>query len=695
MTLRKNNAIKSIVLVLITLFLLVFVYPQVTQQVFGFESPLQKPFHLGLDLQGGTHLVYEADMSEIPASQRSEAMDGVRDVIERRINAFGVAEPIVQVTKTGDSWRLIVELAGIKDVNEAIKLIGQTPLLEFKERNDDPPAELTEEQQKELDSFNAQAEQKAEDYLKRVLSNSEEYTKIKEEEGAQQNLKVNPDGTASLDFSNLLQRDVLAGNLGFIGPNGQYSDLYDALKEAPVGQFYNKVVKTSEGYNVIRVIEKKDTGKEIKASHILVCYQGATGCTSDRSKEDALQRINEFKTQVTSDNFATFAQENSDEPAAKDTSGNLGWFGTGRMTPTFEDAAFAVEKGTISDVVETEFGYHLIYKVDERPVTELNIDQIVVKGKTAQDYLPPRELFKNTALSGKHLKRAVVDFDRTTGQPLVNLEFNDEGKSLFAEITQRNIGKPLAIYLDGKSIIDVNGDNKIDDLDIYAPIIQTAITDGRAQITGTLVLDEVKQLVKRLNSGALPVPINLINQQTVGATLGAQSVNESVQAGLWGIILVMLFMLLYYRLPGLTSVLSLILYSLIVLALFKIIPVTLTLSGIAGFILSIGMAVDANVLIFERIKEELRLGKTLYSSINDGFQRAWTSIRDGNVSTLITCVILLTFGTGIIKGFAVTLGVGVLISMFSAIIVTKVYLYAFSPNKLDGKRRKLFLGGKK
>lgn len=694
-SLRKNNAFKSVVLIIVTLLLLVFVYPQGFKQLFGQDAPVQKDYRLGLDLQGGTHLVYEANMADVPVGQRDEAMEGVRDVIERRINAFGVAEPIVQVNRAGDSWRLIVELAGIDDVNEAINLIGQTPLLEFKEENTEPPAELTEEQQKELDEFNDNAKKRAEGYLTRVLRDSNEFDVIKEEEGAQSDFVVNPDGTTSVNFANILAKEVIVGKLGSITENGQFGDIYTAVKDTAEGSFHRTVIENDRGYSVIRVNSKTQDGKEVKASHILICFEGSTGCTQTRSQEEARELAQSLKDQATEGNFATLALENSDEAGVTATSGDLGWFGPGQMVPAFEQAAFELEKGGISDIVETQFGFHIIYKADERAINAIDVDEITVKTKTAQDVLPPRELFNNTELSGKHLKRALVDFDPTTGEPIINLEFNDDGAELFADLTTKNVGRRMAIFLDGQSIIDTNRDGVIDQTDIYAPVIQSPITDGRAQITGTLDLTTVKQLTKRLNSGALPVKIDLINQQTVGASLGAQSVSQSVEAGLWGIILVMIFMLLYYRLPGVTAVLSLILYSCLVLTFFKLFNVTLTLSGIAGFVLSIGMAVDANVLIFERIKEELRVGKTLYSAINDGFQRAWTSIRDGNVSTLITCAILLTFGAGMIKGFAITLGIGVLMSMFSAIVVTKIFLYALSPAKLGGKNKALYIGGKK
>ncbi|MBA7690317.1 Protein translocase subunit SecD [subsurface metagenome] len=269
----------------------------------------------------------------------------------------------------------------------------------------------------------------------------------------------------------------------------------------------------------------------------------------------------------------------------------------------------------------------------------------------------PDPYFKSTQLTGRYLKKSQLVFDPTTNQPYVGLEFNKEGGEIFAELTRNNVGKTLAIYLDGAPI--------------SIPRVQEEITGGNAQISGDFTLDEAKQLAQRLNAGALPVPITLIGQQSIGASLGQDSLFTSLRAAIIGLIAVALFMIIYYRIPGILAVISLAVYAILVLAIFKLIPVTLTLAGMAGFILSVGMAVDANVLIFERVKEERKAGRDKISSINKGFKRAWPSIRDGNVSTLITAVILYWFGTSIIKGFALTLLVGILISMFTAIVLTR------------------------
>lgn len=404
-----------------------------------------KPFQLGLDLQGGSHLVYEADLSQIDAKDRPEAMAGLRDVIERRVNFFGVREPLVQV----QNEKLVVELAGIKDTNEAINMIGKTPYLEFKE-------------------------ERASEETKTILD------KQKEIEG-----------------------------------------------------------KTQEEI-------KKIPGWELA----------------------------------------------SEDP-----------------------------------------------------------------------------YFKPTNLTGKYLKKAQVDFDQTSYKPLVLIQFNDEGAKLFEEVTKNNVGKKLAIY--------------IDNIQISAPVVQEAISGGKAQISGRFTAQEAKELARNLNAGALPVPIKLISQQSVGPILGAISLNKSLMAGIYGLIAVILFMILVYRLPGILADISLIIYVALILALFKLIPVTLTLAGIAGFILSIGMAVDANILIFSRMREELKQGKNYIAAIDEGFRRAWPAIRDGNFTTLLVAIIMFGVGTGFVKGFALTLSIGVLVSMFTAITVTRNLLKIFAGTILE------------
>lgn len=415
----------------------------------------EKPYVLGLDLQGGVSLVYQADLTDI--ADKSGAMSGLRDVIERRVNMFGVSEPVIQIQ--GEN-RLSVELPGVTDVKQAIEMIGQTPYLEFDEQR------TTEE------------------------------TKV----------------------------------------------ITDKIKEVQDAQ---------------------------------------------AKKED---------------------------------------------------------------------------------ITKIKDWQLALQNP----------YFKPTELTGKYLTKANVTFDQTTYKPQIQLKFNDEGAKIFAEITARNIQKPLAIFLDGASIIDTTGDGKIDAQDLYAPTVQDKITGGEAVITGDMSSKTATSIATRLNSGALPVKIGSpISQETVGPTLGSVSLQKSLVAGIYGLLAVVIFMVLFYRIPGLLASLALVVYVAITLAIFKLIPVTLTLAGIGGFILSIGMAVDANILIFARMKEEINSGKNLTQAIDEGFKRAWPSIRDSNFNSLIVCAILFFVATSFIKGFAFTLALGIIVSLFSAIFITRIFLMVF------------------
>ena len=415
----------------------------------------EKPYVLGLDLQGGVSLVYQADLSQV--NGKSQAMAELRDVIERRVNMFGVSEPTVEVVGTD---RLDVELPGVTNVQQAIQMIGQTPYLEFDEQR--APAETQQ--------------------------------------------------------------------------------IIDVMKQVQAAQ-----------------IAKQDPTK----------------------------------------------------------------------VPNWQLAL-------------------------ENPN------------------------FKPTDLTGKYLTKATVQFDQTTYKPQIELQFNADGAKLFSDITGRNIKKPLAILLDGASIIDTNGDGKIDANDNYAPIVQSKITDGTAVITGDMTDTVANTIASRLNSGALPVKIGApISQETVGPTLGAASLQRSLWAGLYGLIAVVIFMIVFYRFPGFLASIALVIYVAITLAIFKLIPVTMSMSGIGGFILSIGMAVDANILIFARMKEEIKSGKGLSQAIEEGFRRAWPSIRDSNFNSLIVCAILFFVATSFIKGFAFTLALGIIVSLFSAIFITRIFLMVF------------------
>jgi len=619
------------------------------------------PFRQGLDLLGGTQLIYKADVSRIAANDRASALNGARDVIERRVNYFGVSEPLVQVNSgSNGEYRILVELAGIKDVNEAIKKIGETPLLEFKEQNTDARV-LTADQQKAMESFNADAKKRAETILGKLLSNGDFVALA----------KTYSEDEASKDKG---------GDLGWITLS-DHQEIVTAVSKMKKGETSRDLQKLSTGYELLRLNDRRvKADKDVKLSHILICYQGAQNCSSNLTKEEARQKIDNLKNQATPANFADLAKANSTEPGATESAGDLGWVSKGQMVPSFENAARALPKGAISQPVETEFGYHLIYKQDERTVEEYWVSHILVKTQSIDDILGPAGEWKNTELSGKNLKRSSVQFNPNDGSPEVALEFDDDGSKFFEQITSRNIGKPIAIFLDNYLI--------------SAPKVNDKITGGKAVISGKFTIEEAKQLSQRLNAGALPVPIELINQQTIGASLGRDSVDKSLVAGICGLLLVVIFMIVMYRLPGVLASVSLLIYGLIVLAIFKLWPVTLTLSGIAGFIMSIGVAVDANVLIFERLREELKNGRMLASAIEEGFSRAWTSIRDGNFTTIITCLVLIMFSSSVIKGFAITLFLGVLVSMFTAIVLTRNLLKLIDERWL-AKRPGLIYSAKK
>ena len=333
---------------------------------------------------------------------------------------------------------------------------------------------------------------------------------------------------------------------------------------------------------------------------------------------------------------------------------------------------FAIENrvnklGVSETVVQRSGDRRLVVEIPD--VSDLNQAKAYL-GETAElDFRKPvmkngTEEWVATGLTGKDLNSANLSTNSQNGQWVVDLEFNGEGTKKFATLTKNMVGQQMAIFFNGELQ--------------SAPVIREPITGGRAQISGGdngFAYEEAKKMVDLLNAGALPVPAKIIEENTVGPTLGADSIAKSKIAGAIGLGFVMLFMIAYYRAPGIIADIALIIYGLILFALFKAIPVTLTLAGIAGFILSIGMAVDANILIFERTKEELKAGRTLFTAINSGFDRAFTSIFDSNMTTIITCIILYCCGTSIVKGFALTLAIGVIVSMFSAITITKNFMH--------------------
>ncbi len=330
-----------------------------------------------------------------------------------------------------------------------------------------------------------------------------------------------------------------------------------------------------------------------------------------------------------------------------------------------------VELPGVTDVNEA------IKRIGETPTLEFRLlskegEAQIKSGGGQADVANAANLFIETGLTGRMLQKASIQFDQNfAGKPIIGLKFNEEGSNLFAKITRENTGSVLGIFLDGNLL--------------EAPYIKEEITGGEAVITGDFTPDQAKQIVRDLNYGALPMPISLLSTQTIGATLGDEAVKTSVKAGLYAFVVVAIFLIGWYRFQGFVAVVALAIYTVVNLILFKLIPVTLTAAGIAGFILSLGMAVDANILIFERTKEELKRGKNKYEALKEGFHRAWSSIRDSNLSSIITAIILYYFAsTSVIKGFALVFLIGVLVSMFSAITASRTILFAISSEK-DGK----------
>ena len=464
---------------------------------------------------------------------------------------------------------------------------------------------------------------------------------------------------------------------------------------------------------ILHLRQRTSGGERMAASHILIAYKGAQAADASvtRTREEAQALAAAAAARVRGgEDFVTVAREVSDGPSAED-GGNLGEFGRGEMVPAFEAAAYALEQGAVSDPVETPFGFHVI-RSNRAPTPEpdrATYDELIVRGEAAaakatdiftrlqnNQVTRPEELanvrfiffslkptgWKDTPLDGKHFRSATVTTDGISGIPVVQITFDEEGGQMFAELTKRNVGKQLAIFVGGELV--------------SAPVVQGEITGGTAVITGSANFQEAQRLAQDLNTGAIPAPIYLSGQRTVEATLGAEALQMSLWAALVGFILLSIFMIFSYRLLGIVATLALLVYTFLFIVFLKL-PLflvtsqytVLTLAGVAGIILSIGMAIDANVLIFERMKEELKKGKELETAMNIGFTKAWPSIRDGNVSTIITCLILIFIGTSIVRGFAVALITGIPMSMFTAIVVVRWILRWIIKTPL-GKNLKLF-----
>ncbi len=299
--------------------------------------------------------------------------------------------------------------------------------------------------------------------------------------------------------------------------------------------------------------------------------------------------------------------------------------------------------------------------------TEIVTNQVAITAKAKQASALASQMYESTGLTGRNLKNAYAAPNPQTGAYAIALEFDPQGGELFANMTKSlaGTGRRIGIFLDQDLLSAATVGSE------FAP---AGITGGRAEITGNFDVKSATEISIKLRGGALPFPVEVVENRTLGATLGRDSIQSSIYAGLGGLVMVLIFMVLYYRLPGLIADVALAIYALLCFAAFKLLGVTLTLPGIAGFILSIGMAVDANILIFERTREELRAGKTLYRSVESGFHRAFSSILDGQVTTLIACASLFWLGAGLVKGFALTLALGVIVNLFTAITCSRTFL---------------------
>jgi protein-export membrane protein SecD len=464
---------------------------------------------------------------------------------------------------------------------------------------------------------------------------------------------------------------------------------------------------------LVSVREFTEGQSTVPVSHILVGYAGAQKAEAGvtRTKEEALARAQELKTQLDGGaSFEELATTASDAPS-KTNRGSLGAIARGDVAPTFEDVAFSALPGVVSAPIETAYGYHLI-RVDgpvSRTPDVASYDLLTVTGdgavaratalkeqveagevRRSEEAVPLRLLvlsltpsgWRDTALDGKRFRSAAVTTEPTTGLPVVQISFDEEGARLFADLTQANVGKRIAIFVGGELVT--------------APTVQQAITSGVAIITGSRDFREASRLAQDLNTGSIPAPIYLSGQRTIEPTLGAQALQMSLEASLIGLVLTVLYLVLMYRLLGVVASVALGIYGILFIALMKL-PlflvtdtyVVLTLAGIAGMILSIGMSVDLNVLIFERMREEMRRGKSFRTAAELGFERAWSSIRDSNMSTLITCAILFTIGTSIVRGFAVTLALGIVVSLITGVTITRWLVMLLARTKL-AERPSLF-----
>ena len=618
-----------------------------TFSIAGFERGAENStlgIELGLDLRGGSELRYEANLTNpdtgVVIQPTSDQMKALKRSIERRVSASGFGEPTIQIL--GDD-RLLVQLPGIKDLARAKKIIGETAQLVYYYRTFDVSQSIPGVSQ--------------EDILGASIVNIDETGSI-----------VAPTSTATTTPSGEGSQDAATSNGTTTSPDaasqatstpddaGAATTTSDTLEESATSTPLFPAIKidlTPEGAEAF----EKVVGRLLKS---LEEVPGTEQADADgRPVPGTGDRYPNFLAM-------TFTAGTSTE--IRIAHSPLVTIGPGQVV-VLSDVPSVVR------VDDTDsFTVSLIGRVADRD------DAVDVFGETPNIRLAEvlGRVDEDVGLTGGDMARAYAGQHQTSGLPIVNIEFNADGTRKFGELTTRvaGTGNQVAIFLD--------------DDELFSSGARRPITGGAAFIESRLfTFERVTDLSLLLESGRLPIPIDLIQERTVGATLGDESLAKSLVAGLVGLGLVFLFMVLYYRMAGVVAAVALLSYAVLFLAIVKVLAISMTLSGVAATVLSIGMAVDANILIFERMKEELRAGRTLLSAVNIGFNRAWTAIRDGNVSTLITCAILFwfadTLGASIVQVFALTLAVGVGVSMFSAIIVSRTLLRVMTATRLNRK----------
>ncbi|MCF7830535.1 protein translocase subunit SecD [Candidatus Gracilibacteria bacterium] len=629
---------------------------------------------LGLDLAGGSELDYRIDLSDAIAQNSdddptndvslSSISESVRDALEARVNPAGVGEIIVKRSQVKDEEHIIIQMPPSASVDKAKRDAERDNRLEFFE--EDPTKEAGERV-------------KIASHLTTVTPWNWK-NKINELTLDPGIFFVETDGR----FKDEINDPVLADKLFLAGKNTFLNEIIETQTEPEYTvEDGNLIVKSfaKEVIGIVRVTDKKEEAREkyippsANARHILFAYPGARRAGEDvkyKNKEEAKEKatalLNQLKEEGT-DNFAELAKEHSTESAAQETGGDLGDFEPGRMVQEFSDAVFGAEEpGLLPEVVESPFGFHVIEVLKLTPESE----ETVYEEKVFWEMLAwdKNELpWIETELGGRQLENAMVGYDEI-GQPVVNLLFDKEGGDMFAELTGRVAAKTCN---GGPCRLGI----KVGGQWITTPTVREKIVGRTSIITGNFTFDSAKELADGLNLGAIDAPVILSGQTTITPELGHDQLAKSLKAGIYGFLTTMLFMIIIYRFAGVIAAFSLALYAGLFITILKIWPpsfggpIVLTLAGIAGIVLSIGLAVDGNILIFERFKEEIKRGRSLPQAIDLGFERAWTAIRDSNLTTLLTCIILFSFGSSIIKGFAITLIVGTLLSMFTAITVSR------------------------